>query len=67
MSEQDGTNIGNKSGSAGGVTHTKDSTETVPGNGNDTENVLVGTASNDSVIPMGTGETKEHDNRFKDF
>ncbi|MHC4455207.1 MAG: methyl-accepting chemotaxis protein, partial [Planctomycetota bacterium] len=67
VSEQDSANIGNKSGSAGGVTHTKDSTETVPGNGNDTENVLVGTASNDSVIPMGTGETKEHDNRFKDF
>ena len=29
---------------------------------------LVGIASDDeNVIPMGTGKTKEHDNRFKDF
>ncbi len=64
-----------KSSSTGDAIHTKDSTETVPGNfknaegnGNDKEGALVGIASDDeNVIPMGTGKTKEHDDRFKDF
>ena len=74
VNEQDGADIGIKSSSAGSVTHTKESTETAPcnsknaeGNGNDKKNILVGTASNDSVIPMGTGKTKEHDGRFENF
>jgi hypothetical protein len=71
---KDGSDIEIKSGSTGGVTHIKDSTETVPGNGknaegngNDKENVLAGTASHDSVIPMGSGKAKEHDSRFEGF
>ncbi len=54
-------------GSTEGVTRTKDSTESIPGNGDDKENVLVGTASSDSIIPMDTDETTEKNDRFKDF
>ncbi len=74
LRKHDGANTGIKSGPTGGVTHTKNSTETVPGNsknaegnGNDKEDVLVGAVSNDSVIPMGTDKTKKYDGRFDDF
>ena len=60
-------------GSTGTNTHTSGSTETAPdkntrdnGNGNK-EDVLIGTASNDSLIPMGENRIPEHDERFKDF
>ncbi|MFQ5687712.1 MAG: methyl-accepting chemotaxis protein [Candidatus Scalindua sp.] len=62
----DSTNKGIKSESM-------DSTETAPdkntgGNGNgNKENVLIKTASNDSLIPMGENRIPEHDERFKDF
>ncbi len=36
------------------------------GNGNK-EDVLIGTASNESIIPMGENRIPEHDERFKDF
>jgi methyl-accepting chemotaxis protein len=56
-----------KSCYTGGITHTKNPVKTVSGNGDNKENVLVGTASNDNIIPMGTSETKEHNSRFEDF
>ncbi len=56
-----------KSGSIGGITHTKNPAETVSGKGDNEENVLVGTATNDNVIPMGASETKGHNNRFDGF
>ncbi len=62
-----------KSGSDENDTHTKDSTETVPGNDKDAgrnrcdnDGVLVGTSSEGDVIQKGAGVT-EHDDRFKDF
>jgi len=57
------------------ISKSMSSSETAPdvdnktgGNGNgNKEDVLIETASNDSLIPMGENRIPEHDERFKDF
>jgi methyl-accepting chemotaxis protein len=61
-------NNGIKSESMGSSETAPDVDNKVGGNGNgNKEDVLIETASNDSLIPMGENRIPEHDERFKDF
>ena len=61
-------NKGVKSESLGSSETAPDVDNKAGGNGNGKkEDVLIGTASNDNIIPMGENRIPEHDERFKDF